>query len=64
MDVNNKSLTLEYNTSKPNIPTTVILDCTKAEQMLEWKPTTSILEGMKKTSDWYKANYNGSTFIK
>ena len=64
MAVNDKLLTLEYNTSKPNIPTTVILDCTKAEQMLEWKPTTSILEGMKKTSDWYKANYNGSTFIK
>ena len=64
MAVNDKSLTLEYNTSKPNIPTTVILDCTKAEQRLGWKPTTNILEGMKKTSDWYKANYNGSTFIK
>jgi len=64
MAVNDKSLTLEYNTSKPNIPTTVILDCTKAEQRLGWKPTTNILQGMKKTSDWYKANYDGSTFIK
>lgn len=64
MAVNDKSLTLEYNTSKPNIPTTVILDCTKAEEILGWKPTTNILEGMKKTSEWYKANYNGSTFIK
>lgn len=64
MNVSNKSLTLEYNTSKPNIPTVVILDCTKAEKMLGWKPTTDIVDGLKKTSDWYKENYEGNTFKK
>lgn len=64
MSVNEKTLSLEYNSSKPNIPTVVILDCEKAENKLGWKPTTSIEEGMRKTSGWYKENYNGSTFLR
>lgn len=64
MSVNGKTLTLEYNASKPNIPTVVILDCEKALDKLGWKPTTSIQDGMKRTSSWYKENYNGSTFLR
>jgi nucleoside-diphosphate-sugar epimerase len=55
---------MQYDASKPNIPTTVILDCQKAKDVLGWTPTTSITDGMRKTSEWYKANYKGSTFIK
>lgn len=64
MSVNEKTLSLEYNSSKPNIPTVVILDCEKAESKLGWKPTTLIEEGMRKTSSWYKENYNGSTLLR
>ena len=64
MEVNNKELEMQYDASKPNIPTTVILDCQKAKDVLGWTPTTSITDGMRKTSEWYKANYKGSTFIK
>jgi nucleoside-diphosphate-sugar epimerase len=64
MAVNDKFLKLEYNTSKPNIPTVVILNCDKAKEKLGWEPKTNILEAFKKTSNWYKANYKGSTFIK
>ena len=64
MEVNDKDLEMQYDASKPNIPTTVILDCQKAKDVLGWTPTTSITDGMRKTSEWYKENYKGSTFIK
>lgn len=64
MAVNDKSLKLEYNTSKPNIPTVVILNCDKAKEKLGWEPQTNVLEAFKKTSDWYKANYEGSKLKK
>jgi GDP-L-fucose synthase len=51
-----KNLKITYNTSKPNIPTTVILDCEKAKKLLGWEPKTSIEEGLKKTVEWYKQN--------
>jgi len=64
MAVNDKSLKLEYNTSKPNIPTVVILNCDKAKEKLGWEPKTNILEAFKKTSKWYKQNYKGSKLKK
>jgi len=57
MDVNDKVLTIEYDASKPNIPTVVVLDCDKAKMHLGWYPRTSIEEGMRLTSEWYKENY-------
>jgi dTDP-glucose 4,6-dehydratase len=29
----------------------------KIEKVLGWKPTISFEDGLKKTSDWYKENY-------
>jgi GDP-L-fucose synthase len=52
-----KNLKITYNTSKPNIPTTVILDCEKAKKLLGWEPKVSIEEGLKRTVEWYKQNY-------
>lgn len=57
MGVNNKNLNLEFDTSKPNIPTVVVLDCSKANNELGWFPKTSVETGLKKTSEWYKKNY-------
>ena len=34
---------------------TVIADCTKARNLLEWEPTTSFEEGLKPTVDWIVA---------
>lgn len=58
MNVNNKDLTIEYDTSKPNIPTIVILDCEKANKELNWHPTTKIEDGIQTTSNWYKEKFN------
>lgn len=57
MKVNGKNLTLKYDPSKPNIPTTVILNCDKAKSMLGWEPKIGIEDGLKRTSNWYKQNY-------
>ena len=56
MNLNNKSLKFEFDVSKPDIPTTVILNCNKAKKDLGWEPTTSVYEGLKKTSEWYIKN--------
>jgi nucleoside-diphosphate-sugar epimerase len=57
MGVNNKELELRFDTTKPNIPTIVVLDCQKANNELGWYPTTSVETGMRITSEWYKKNY-------
>lgn len=45
-----------YNVNKPNIPTTVILNCQKANDLLGWVPKTKIKDGLKKTIDWFEKN--------
>lgn len=54
MQVNDKELELKYDSTKPDIPTVVVLDCEKAKMKLGWQPKTFIEDGMRKTSDWYK----------
>jgi len=56
MNLNDKDLEFEFDTTKPDIPTTVILNCDKAKKDLGWTPKTSVQEGLKKTSEWYKNN--------
>jgi GDP-L-fucose synthase len=54
MDIYKKPLTINLNNKRPNIPTTVILDCSKAKEVLDWEPKTSLEEGLTLTIDWYK----------
>ena len=56
MKINNKELDFKFDLTKPDIPTTVILDCSKAKEELGWVPKTSVEEGLRKTCDWYKSN--------
>jgi len=49
---------IEYDTSKPTIPTSLFLDCTKAKEELCWEPTTSLESGLMKTIDWYRESSN------
>ena len=60
MNLQDKDLNVKFDTTKPDIPTTVILDCTKAKDKLGWTPKTSLESGLKKTCDWYENNYLGS----
>jgi nucleoside-diphosphate-sugar epimerase len=56
MRLNEKELEFEFDLSKPDIPTTVILNCDKAKEDLGWTPSTGIEEGLRKTCEWYKNN--------
>ena len=56
IDISGKKLKIKYDKSKPNIPTTLCLDCEKAKQLYGWSVTTSLDEGIKKTIMWYKKN--------
>lgn len=56
MEVSDKELKIEFDRTKPDIPTTVILDCTKAFDELGWKPSVSLKEGLERTCKWYRDN--------
>lgn len=46
---------ISYNCDKQNIPTTTILDCTKAKKLLNWVPRIDIFDGLQATINWYKS---------
>ncbi len=54
--ISEKNLAIEYDTSKPNIPTKVVIDYSKAREILGWTPRVSLDEGLRKTIAWYKEN--------
>ena len=56
IDISGKSLRIEYDPSKPSIPTKVALDCSKAKEKFGWEPKTNLEDGIKKTIQWYKEN--------
>lgn len=51
-----KNIDIEFDTTKPTIPTKVILNIDKAYQIFNWKPQTNLDDGIKKTIGWYKEN--------
>ena len=55
--VSGKNLTIEYDISKPSIPTKLAIDSRKALDYLGWEPKTSFEAGVRKTIQWYKENY-------
>ena len=51
-----KDLKIEHDLTKPTIPTSLFLDCSKAKEMLGWEPKIQIDDGIQKTLEWYKKN--------
>jgi nucleoside-diphosphate-sugar epimerase len=56
--ISKKKLTIAYDISKPNIPTYLSVDCSKAKRILGWRSKTSLNLGIKKTIYWWKNNSN------
>jgi len=54
MNINHKKLKLVFDATKPNIPTTVVLDCGYALEKLGWSAKTHIIDGLGITNDWYR----------
>ena len=51
-----RDLEVVHDLSKPTIPTSLFLDCTKAKEMLAWEAKTDLDTGIIKTLNWYKEN--------
>ena len=51
-----KQLEMVHDLSKPTVPTSLFLDCSRAKELLNWEPKYTLDEGIKKTLTWYKAN--------
>jgi GDP-L-fucose synthase len=46
----------EFDTSKPSGFPRRVMDVTKAREMIDYNPTTSLLEGLKETWEWFIRN--------
>lgn len=56
VDLSGKKLAIEYDTSKPTIPTSLCLDTTKAREELGWEPEVTLEYGITSTLAWWKDN--------
>lgn len=51
-----KDLKIVYDLSKPSLPTSLFLDCSKAKEVIGWESKYTLDEGIIKTLNWYKQN--------
>jgi GDP-L-fucose synthase len=56
MRLKKKKLQIVYDVTKPDIPTTVVVDCSKAKRVLGWSPSVGFKDGIKRTLKWYESN--------
>jgi GDP-L-fucose synthase len=51
--------TIRWDVTKPNGQPRRRLDVSRAERLFGWKAKTTLVEGLKKTVDWYRASLRG-----
>lgn len=56
IEVSGKKITLEFDTSKPTIKFNLTVNIERARKKYNWKPKTSLEQGIKKTINWYNKN--------
>lgn len=54
--ISKKNISIKYDLTKPNIPTYLSVDCSRAKKLLGWKPKISLDRGIKKTLCWWRKN--------
>jgi len=57
--VSGKYLRINYDNTKPVIPTKLALDSTKARCLFGWSPRISLEQGIIDTLNWYEEHYKG-----
>lgn len=57
-DIVDPSITIEFDTSKPDGQMKKMFDNTKMKNLLRWEPSTELADGIKETVDWYN-NFRG-----
>ena len=53
-----KDLEMVHDLTKPTVPTSLFLDCSKANTELGWSPDHNLDQGIKKTLNWYVNNFD------
>ena len=53
IEASGKQITVQYDLTKQNMATDMMLDIAKAEKLIGWKPGISLEEGLRRTLDWY-----------
>ena len=56
--ITKKELTLNNDLSKPDLPTALSLDCSKAKSEINWTNNTDFEEALKITFNWALENLN------
>ena len=51
-----EDLEVKYDLSMPTMIPKRLINIDKAKKLINFKPRTSLEEGLKKTIDWYRAN--------
>lgn len=51
-----KKIKMEFDTTKPTIKFNLSVNTAKAQKKYNWKPKTSLADGIKKTIVWYNRN--------
>ena len=54
--LSNKKIQIYHDLSKPNIPINILVNSSKAEKELKWKPKINLEKGIKKTIKWMNEN--------
>lgn len=54
IDASKKDLKITHDLSKPTVPTSLYLDCSRAQSIFGWKPLHTLDEGIVKTISWYE----------
>ena len=49
-----RNLEIIHDLTKPTVPTSLYLDCSRAKELFDWEPKHTLDEGIKKTIEWYK----------
>lgn len=63
MSLSGKALMLQYDPSKPTIPFSLALDCSKAKVELGWSPTVPLEAGLKSTIEWWRDHIDPATLL-
>lgn len=58
---NNKLVNIKYDTSMPTMLPKRLINTDKIRKKYDWKPKTSLSQGLKLTIDWYKKFYKDTT---
>ena len=59
VNISGKKIKIKYDVTEPSGPLSRIPDLSRAKKLLDWKPTTSLDDGLRKTYHWMEETLKG-----